>query len=141
MIKQISTITILLLSISPFVNADFLLYLEEDRNDGSEVYCITDNYYVNNRIYYLQSDSTEYDNKRLSRYAKVDIRPGYILDLNGNCIIANINTSDYQTTNSLPMEYSNFSYLGLSLEHFNALMALSGIIISFIFLYGLTRFI
>lgn len=141
MIKQISTITILLLSISTFVNADFLLYLEEDRNDGSEVYCITDYYYVNNRIYYLQSDSTEYDNKRLSRYAKVDIRPGYILDLNGNCIIANINTSDYQTTNSLPMEYSNFSYLGLSLEHFNALMALSGIIISFIFLYGLTRFI
>ena len=146
MIKQLLNTTILLLSLSTFTNADFLLYLEQDNEAGSEAYCITDYYYANKRIYFLQSNDDRYDNKRLRDYSSVQIRAGYIFDIDNDiCIVANINTSEYEATNELSINnynnYNNLSFLGISLEYFNSLMALSGILISFIFLYGLTRFI
>ena len=141
MIKQQLKISLLLLSLSTFLNADFLLYLEQDKGTGSEAYCITNHYYENGFIYYLASNDTNYDLKRLSNYSKVDIKAGYIFDADNKCTLINKNTSTYETINDLEMNYINLSYLGLSSEHFNVLMALSGIIISFIFLYGLVRFI
>lgn len=141
MIKQLLQSIIFLLFVSTFLNADFLLYLEQDRDAGSEAYCITDYYYANKRIYFLQSEDNSYDSKRLRDYSTVQIRAGYIFDEDENCIVANLNTIDYEATNELSMIHNNFSFLGIPLEYFNSLMALSGIIISFIFLYGLTRFI
>lgn len=64
MIKQLSLSIILLLFVSSSLNADYLLYLEQDNQAGSEAYCITDYYYFNNRIYYLQSDDNSYDSKK-----------------------------------------------------------------------------
>ena len=47
----------------------------------------------------------------------------------------------YEATNELEMTFDNFSFLGIPLEYFNLLMALSGLIISAMFIYGLVRFI
>lgn len=141
MIKQFIKLILLLISVSTFLNADFLLYMEKKRDRGIDTYCITDYYYKNNRIYFLQSDDDRYDREKLSNYSTINIQAGYIFTDN-SCIIANIDTLDYEATDDLDMAtYINFSFLGIPLEYFNSLMALSGIIISFIFLYGLTRFI
>ncbi len=142
MIKRIFKSIILLLVLSTFLNGDFLLYVEEDRNGGSATYCITDYYFKNQRLYFLQSDDDRYDNLRLSNYAKVSIEAGYIYDSENNiCTVSNIDTSDFEATSELSMRYNNFSFLGIPLEYFNTLMALSGLIISGLFLYGLTRYI
>lgn len=79
--------------------------------------------------------------KKLRNYSTVQIKAGYIFDEDDNCVLANINTSDYEATNELSMIPNNFSFLGIPLEYFNSLMALSGLLISGIFLYGLARFI
>lgn len=140
MIKRILTTTLFLLVLSSFAKADFLLYLEQDRNDGSESYCIEQYYFKNQRIYFLQSGDNKYDSKRLSRYATVSIEAGYTYE-NNICELSNMETNGYEAVNNLPMTYNNFSFLGIPLEYFNTLMALSGLVISSIFLYGLTRFI
>ena len=142
MIKQFTKLILLLISVSTFLNADFLLYMEKKNSRGSVAYCITDYYYKNKRIYFLQSNDNSYDREKLSNYSTINIQAGYIFDENNNCVIANIDTTNYEATNELSMNYyNNFSFLGIPLAYFNSLMALSGILISFIFLYGLVRFI
>ena len=140
-ISQLLKLIFLLLSLSTFLDADFLLTLEQDKNAGTQNYCITDYYYKNQRIYFLQSNEKKYDSKRLKNYSSISIDAGYIFD-NKNCLVSDISTQKYEAISDLDMSnYNNFSFLGISLEHFNYLMALSGVIISALFLYGLMRFI
>ena len=147
MIKQLIKLTIFLLSLSTFLNADFLLYMEKKdsgfSSGGSKAYCITNYYYENQKLYFLQSNDDAYDNAELKDCKSIQISAGYILDIeNDICLIANIDTTNYEATDELDMSnYTNFSYLGIPLAYFNSLMALCGLLISAIFLYGLTRFI
>jgi hypothetical protein len=139
-------IILLLISLSTFLNADFLLFMEKSgggfSGGGSEAYCITDYYYLDQKLYFLQSGEEEYDSKDLEDYKTISIDAGYIFDEDENCVIANISTTTYEAIDDLDMNnYINFSFLGIPLAYFNSLMALSGIIISFLFLYGLMRFI
>ncbi|MEA3384634.1 MAG: hypothetical protein U9Q20_08215 [Campylobacterota bacterium] len=142
MIKHILTITLLLLSLSTFSNAKYLMYIEfNDKNDDTVVRCI-DRYYFDDRglIYTKSADGNDYL-FRFDDMRRFDITAGYYLNEDDYCVVANKNTSDYVASSELSMSYDNFTFLGIPLEYFNSLMALSGLFISAMFLYGLTRFI
>ena len=141
MLKQLIKYIFLLLSLNTFLSGSYLMYIEFNNDDDTVVRCI-DSYYFDDRglIYTKSLDGKKYL-FRFDDMRKFDITSGYTLDENSNCIVASKDTTNYQALSDLSMIEDNFTYLGIPLSYFNSLMALSGLIISFIFLYGLTRFI
>jgi len=141
MLKQLIKYIFLLLSLNTFLSGSYLMYIEFNNDDDTVVRCI-DSYYFDDRglIYTKSLDGKKYL-FRFDDMRKFDITSGYTLDENSNCIVASKDTTNYEASSNLSMIEDNFTYLGIPLSYFNSLMALSGLIISFIFLYGLTRFI
>ncbi len=143
MIKQFSIAIILLLSLSTFSNAAYLMYIEFNGSDDDTVVRCIDSYYFDDRglIYTKSLDGDKYL-FRFNDMRNFSVNPGYMLNQdNNNCIVAPFATENYEATNELEMTFDNFSFLGIPLEYFNLLMALSGLIISAMFIYGLVRFI
>ena len=130
---------IFLLFINSFIFADSLLI--RNTNLSTNIDCITEHYYKNARLFYRTSDNpTSLKRTKVSNYTSIEIKSGYIFT-NNKCLINNKSLSEFNFDSSLAPTYNNLSVLGLSLNEFNLLMAFSGIITSFLFLFGLFRWI
>ena len=130
---------ILLITLISFSSSQELLTYTMGNKTYS--YCIDDYYIQSNRLYYLRSDYPYYyTNTSLTRIKNYDLKSGYIYE-NNKCIINTKNLNDYTSNTVSNINYKNLTQLGLSLNDFNFLMGLSGIIISFLFLFGLFRWI
>jgi len=130
---------IILLFINSYILADSLLIRNTDFSTNID--CITEHYYKNTRLFYKTSDNpTSLKRVKVSNYTSIQIKSGYIFT-NNKCLINDKSLSEFEFDSSLSPTYSNLSILGLSLNEFNLLMAFSGIITSFLFLFGLFRWI
>ena len=130
---------LLLLLINSFILADSLLIRESAWANYSD--CITEHYYKNNHLFFITSDNQTVLNKvKLSDYDVIDIQSGYIFEDN-KCLINYKSLSDYIFDSTFKPNYTNLTDLGLSQNDFNLMMAFSGILISFLFLFGLFRWI
>jgi len=142
--KLTQTIILFLLSISS-LDADYLLYLEKDRGNKIKTYCIVYyDYSDNGKLYFKQSASPDiYNSVKLKNYQTLKISSGYYFDSEDSktCkrVVSSIN--DVTLDNTLALNSSNLSYLGLNDEDLNLSFAFSGILISFLFLFGLFRWI
>lgn len=132
------TIIIFLLFINSFIFADSLLLRESSWSNYSD--CITDHYYKNNRLYFVTSKNNGLNRIKLSDYKNIEIKSGYIYE-NDSCIQNYKSLSEYTLDSTFAPNYKNLTSLGLSQNDFNLMMAFSGIIISFLFLFGLFRWI
>lgn len=132
------TIIIFLLFINSFIFADSLLI----RKNSSSYYadCITDHYYNNNRLYFITSKNNGLNRINLSDYDDIDFQSGYMYE-NNKCIQNYKSLSDYTFDSTLTPHYKNLTALGLSQNDFNLMMAFSGLLTSFLFLFGLFRWI
>lgn len=101
-------------------------------------YCIADYYYSNNKIYFNKSSSYFYNSESMNKLKDIKIESGYILKKN-KCILSNLNTDSFKTTFSNNLNYTNLTTLGLSNNELNLMFALSGVLTSFLFLFGITR--
>jgi len=126
---------LLLLFISSFLKADFLMI----RTTKNDIYytCITSYSFENNSIIFTSSRDSRTYTSNLNPYKDpIIIQSGYIFE-NDECKVIDKKLSDLTIINSSNLNYLNLSYLGLTQDNFNLLMALSGIFISFLFLLGL----
>jgi len=114
--------------------------LTYQKRNNSYSYCIDDYYIYNNRIYFKKSKSSYYDNELLTRIKSYDLKSGYIYN-NSVCEKSSLITSNFKTTTTKSLTHNNLSILGLSNEQLNFMFALSGILTSFIFLFGIFRWI
>ena len=142
-INQPLQLLLLLLSLSTFLNGSYLMYIEfnDNHDEDTVVRCIDDYYYEDAGLVYTKSLNGNKYRFYFDDMKHFEITAGYYLDEDEHCVVTKKSTSLYEATADLEMEYINFTFLGISLEYFNSLMALSGLFISAIFLYGLTRFI
>ena len=133
-------ITVLLLFISSFLNADYLLTIIKNNNSLTSE-CIKYYDFSNNKLYYVTSTNSQ-KNINLNTIQSYTIQSGYFSDLadSNTCKIVTSKLSSFTLTNE-SLNIHNLSSLGLSNEDLNFMFALSGILISFLFLYGLFRWI
>jgi hypothetical protein len=119
------------------------MYIEfnDNHDDDTVVRCIDDYYYEDDGLVYTKSLNGEKYRFYFDDMEHFTINPGFYLDEDDHCVVTKKDSSLYELDDSLAMEHINFTYLGIPLEYFNTLMALSGLFISAIFLYGLVRFI
>ena len=142
--KLTQTIILFLLSISS-LDADYLLYLEKDRGNEIETYCIVYyDYSDDGKLYFKESSNPDtYNSVKLKDYQTLKITSGYYFDSEDSqtCkrFISSIN--DVELDDKIALNGTNLSYLGLSDEDLNLAFAFSGILISFLFLFGLFRWI
>jgi len=130
---------IFLLFINSYIFADSLLIRNTDFSTNID--CITEHYYKNARLFYKTSDNpSSLKRVKVSNYTSIQIKSGYIFT-NNKCLVNDMSLSEFEFDSSLSPTYSNLSILGLSLNEFNLLMAFGGIITSFLFLFGLFRWI
>lgn len=103
--------------------------------------CIEDYYIQDNKLYFKASyDTSFYGSIRLDKVKNYHLEAGYIYD-NFECKLNDKNINNYTSQSATNLNYKNLTQLGLSQNDFNFLMALSGICISFLFLFGLFRWI
>ena len=130
---------IFLLLINSFIFADSLLIRSSDWS--TRIDCIKEHYYKNSRLFYRTSNNpNSLKRVRVSWYTSIEIKSGYIYT-NNKCLINNKSLSEFNFDSRLSPTYNNLSILGLSLNDFNLLMGFGGIITSFLFLFGLFRWI
>jgi len=137
---KIKNITILSLLFISSLNADYLLTINTSKNNILSR-CILEYYTTENELLYKKSiDNNTYyvEFKNIENYS---IKSGFVLDSDNNCLLSTSNLSDYELKNDLTLTSNNLSFLGLDDKDLNMAFALSGILISFLFLFGLFRFI
>jgi len=137
---KIKNITILSLLFISSLNADYLLTINTSKNNILSR-CILEYYTTENELLYKKSiDNNTYyvEFKNIENYS---IKSGFVLDSDNNCLLSTSNLSDYELKNDLALTSNNLSFLGLDDKDLNMAFALSGILISFLFLFGLFRFI
>lgn len=131
----------LLLLFINFLNADYLLTIHK-KNDTTFSSCI--NYYdiTNGYLYYKVLPDSSFKNISLSNVRTYSIESGYYLDESdfNACKIMSSKLSTFEINNN-SLTIHNLSYLGLSNEDLNFMFSLSGLFISFLFLFGLFRWI
>ena len=154
MIKRFSKSFSALLVLSSFTlyaRADYLLTVYEYQTTGNawkeetkEVTfsrCIKDHFYDDANLYYLKSaDNTLYA-RSFDNIKEYTIKSGYYLDDNGACVRYSKTLSNTTVDESLPLTSNNLSYLGLSDQDLNFAFAMSGVLLSFLFLFGMFRWI
>lgn len=123
--------------ISSSFSAELLTYTS---GNSTYSYCIDSYYLQGGDLYYKRSNSKNYNILYLYKVKDYDIKSGYIFEKNF-CLLNTKNITDYTSNTTSNINYTNLTELGLSQNDFNFLMALSGIIISFLFLFGLFRWI
>ncbi|MGB7402124.1 MAG: hypothetical protein WA916_06065 [Arcobacter sp.] len=131
------TILILITFISLSFSAELLTFT---KNNSTYSYCIDKYYIQGGDLYYKRSNSQYYKILRLYQVKNYDLKAGYIFERN-MCVLNTKNIKDYTSNTVSNLNYKNLTELGLSLNDFNFLMAISGIITSFLFLFGLFRWI
>lgn len=131
------TILLFITFITYSFSAELLTY---NTNDSTYSYCIDKYYLQGSDLYYKRSNSNYFRALTLSEIKNYDIKSGYIYE-KSMCSLNTKNITDYTTNTVSNINYKNLTELGLSQNDFNFLMALSGIIISFLFLFGLFRWI
>ena len=100
-------------------------------------FCTDNHYFKNNKLFFKKSSSNYISSIKLNNVKSFEFEAGYIYE-NDKCMFNNKSISEYNVDDKKPI-YSNLSILGLSQNDFSYLMALSGIICSSFFLYGLFR--
>lgn len=118
------------------LNAAELLTI--NKRDTTYSFCIGNYYIKNNILFYKKSKSNSFSRVNLRTVRNYKFQAGYILK-NNKCILNNKSIKNYNSSTSKNLTYNNLTELGLSLSDFNFSMALSGIFCSFLFLYGLFR--
>mgnify|MGYP003571689258 CR=1 FL=1 len=104
-------------------------------------YCVEDYYYKNNRLYFIKSSNPYYYTSiNQAQYKNISFQSGYVYE-NNQCSLNENTINDYQTQTVSNINYRNLTQLGLSQNDFNLMMAFSGVCISFLFLFGLFRWI
>ena len=132
------TILLTLFIFNSFLFCDELLSYQ--KGNESYAYCINDYYIYNNHIYFKKSQNSIYSNELLTSVKSYDLKSGYIYN-NTVCEKSSLITSDFNSFNSKSLTHNNLSILGLSNEQLNFMFALSGVLTSFIFLFGIFRWI
>lgn len=130
---------IILLSISS-LSADYLLTIQTSR-DGIISRCIQKYYTTESSIFYKKSiDGYTYyvDFRHIEDYS---IKSGYLLDTSDNCLHANSQLNEYELKSDISLNSNNLSFLGLSDSELNFAFAISGIILSSIFLFGIFKYL
>ena len=141
MIKQI--ILIYLLSLSTFLNADYLMTITmtDTKEDYTFSRCIKSYFTSDSNLYYVKSyDNTTYL-KSFSNIKNYSIKSGFILLDNGACEKFTGTFADIDLDSTLVLNADNLTYLGLSDSDLNLSFALSGILLSSLFLFGIGRFL
>ncbi len=135
-------IIILLLFISSFVNASYLMYIEFNEPENDTVVRCIDNYYFDDIgfIYTKSLDGNKYRFK-FDDMKKFDIKSGYVLDENNNCTKYISTLTNTQLDESISLTSDNLTYLGLNDSDLNLMFSFSGLLLSFLFLFGLFRWI
>lgn len=133
---------LLLLSLfifNSFLFSDYLM-IRTTKND-TYYSCITSYFFEGNTIKFKLSDNPRTFTSNLNSYKDpIVFKSGYEYK-NNKCQLANKNTNDYEAIVSNGLNHTNLSTLGLSDEQLNFMFALSGVITSFIFLFGIFRWI
>jgi hypothetical protein len=136
---------LLLVSLSTLVNADYLLYLEKNKDDSIKTYCIVYyDYSDNGNLYFKESSNpNKWKKVKLKNYKTLTISSGYYFDKDDveTCKRFTSSINDVTLDDTLALNSSNLSYLGLSNKDINLIFAFSGMLISFLFLFGLFRWI
>ena len=133
------TILVLTLFIfNSFSFGDELLTYQKGNKTYS--YCVKDNYISNNRLYFQKSNTSYYVYETLKKVKAYKLESGYIYK-NSICEKSYQTTKEFKAYSSSNLTYNDLTVLGLSNNDLNFLFALSGIMTSFIFLFGLMRWI
>ncbi len=129
------------LFISSSLSADYLFTGKSGRSDFA--YCIKSHFftYKKNKLY-LSFDYGSRKNglmpmKTLKNYK---IESGYILK-NNICKKVTQKLSNFRINSNIPLNVNTLSYLGLSDNDLNLIFAFSGLLTSFLFIFGLFRWI
>ncbi len=124
-----------------FIFADKLLSYKYD-NNKYYTYCIKNYSIQNNRLYYKKSNSWFNSSVPFTRIKSYSIKDGYSYSYNTGCVIADNQTENYTpSTNDNELSNKTLYALGLTDNDLNLMFAISGLMTSFLFLFGLFRFI
>lgn len=134
-------IILILLFISSFANCEYLLTYT--KRNSTTIKCISYYDFANNRLYYIDSKNNRTYNISLSQIKQYSIKSGYYFDKSdyNSCKLIDKGLKSFQLDKTLSLNSHNLTYLGLSNEDLNMMFALSGIFTSFLFLFGLFRWI
>ncbi len=131
-------LVLLTLYLISMLNAAELLTF--NKPNATYSFCVKSYFIKNNILFYKKSKSNSFSRVNLRSVRNYKFQAGYILK-NNKCILNNKSIKNYNSRTNKILTYNNLSELGLSLHHFNFVMSLSGIFCSFLFLYGLFRWI
>ena len=142
---------LLLLFISSFLNADYLLTIYETTTSGSNwnstttdttfSRCIKSYKTGDSSIYYLKSADDTWYYRDFANITNYTVQSGFYLSDEGTCIKFTGKLSDLGLTGSSNLTPDTLSLLGLSDNQLNFSFTLSGILISSLFLFGIYKFI
>ena len=132
---------LILLFISSFSYAEYLLTFT--KRNSTTVKCITYYDFADNNLYYTDSKNNRTYRQSMNQIKTFSIKSGYYLDKKdyNSCKKVESDLSSLQLDKTLSLSANNLTYLGLSDEDLNMMFALSGIFTSFLFLFGLFRWI
>lgn len=129
---------ILIISIISILGSAELLTINKKNKTYS--FCVKNYFIKNNVLFYKKSNSNQFTKQNLQKIISYKFEAGYIFE-NNKCFLNNKSISNYFSHKNKKPTYNNLSQLGLSQNDFNFLMSLSGILSSFLFLYGLFRWL
>ncbi len=135
---------LLLLFISSFLNADYLLLAKSNNGKGNASKCIKYYDFTDKWLFYKTSkEPNKWYGMELSKVESFDVQSGYYFDDadNDTCKKVTQHLSDFDQDVTLSIDAHNLSYLGLSDYDLNLMFAISGIIASTLFITAIIRFI
>lgn len=138
---KIKKVLLLFLFISSFSYAEYLLTINKSRS--TIVKCITYYDFAGNDMYYTDAVNDRTKRISLSSIKSYSIKSGYYLDKRdyNACKLVTKKLSNFTLDNKASLNSYNLTYLGLSDEDLNLMFAISGLLSSFLFLFGLFRWI
>ena len=122
------------------LNADYLLTINTSKNQIISR-CILNYYTTESSLFYEKSIDNNIYYVQFKDIENYSIKAGFYLNTNDECLLATANLSEYELNSDISLTSNNLSFLGLEDSDLNMAFALSGILISFLFLFGLFRFI
>lgn len=133
------------------LKADYLMTVYEYQTTGSGFNeettettfsrCIKDYYTSDSNIYYLKSANDTWYIRAFENIKEYNIKSGFVLNGNGACVRYTTSLSNSTLDDTIPLTSKNLSNLGLSDKDLNLMFAFSGVLLSFLFLFGLFRWI
>ncbi len=142
MIKLSKNIFLLLLFVSS-LSADYLMTvtMNDKREDYTFSRCINYYYTSDHHLSFNKSINGITNQINFLDIKEYTIVSGFYLDYNNKCVKYTRSLSDTSLDSTLPLNANTLSYLGLSDSDLNMMFGFSGILISFLFLFGLFRWI